>query len=203
MTAVVVDHLCCQMETTGMGVAFYYYDYRKSDSQQAADVLAALLRCLMRKRHSHAPEVQAIFRRCKEGVLRPTDDELSHMLHYVVQDYPAVYFVIDALDEADTAVSRSVLNELLNLQRQQVSLRLMATSRWNPEIELFFQDAAQLEIRVAADDLELYLYSQLWRLSRHVEANAHLQQVVVRGIVEAADGMWVASRRILPSHLKY
>jgi hypothetical protein len=65
----------------------------------------------------------------------------------------------------------------------------MLTFRPHVTITEEIAEAAILNIRADPSDLEHYVTMQLWRLSKHVTETAELRQKVVKGIVDAADGM--------------
>jgi hypothetical protein len=96
--------------------------------------------------------------------------------------------VIDALDECQEGTRRQFLAKLRDLQAVQ-DIRLMATSRFIPDIEDAFGEASRLEVRASGEDTKRFTDGQLYRLPACIQRNTTLQEMVQEHIANAVDGM--------------
>jgi hypothetical protein len=195
MAAIVVDHLWKTFQDgmtssgQGTGVVFLYCNYRRREEQGATNLLAALLKQLVTGRPSIS-EVRALYDTHTVRGTRPSLEDISRLLRSAIGTYSRVYIVIDALDECrnDDGTRRVLFSEIRHLQ-SLCDIRLMATSRFIPDIEQEFKGASKLEIRASDEDVGRYFDSQMFRLPDFVLRNTKLQQLIKEGIIEAADGM--------------
>jgi hypothetical protein len=190
VAAVAIDHLFGLVQQSSHGVAYVFCNY-KIQEQDASSMLAAILKQLMQTRPSIVEPVERLHEQHAGRGTRPTLTEISSALRDVLEHYPTVYVVVDALDECrDSNGTRGqFLAKLRDLQAGR-DLRLMATSRFIPEIMDSFEDAHWLEVRASQDDVKSFIAGQIYRLPRCIQHNIELQSLVEEKIVEAVDGMY-------------
>jgi hypothetical protein len=106
--------------------------------------------------------------------------------------YSTVYLVVDALDECTdrNGARKKFVNKLRELQAM-TPLRLLITSRFNPEIEKWFKSDLKLEIRASSNDVRRYVAGQVPRLPNCVQRNCELIQEIPDRIAEDVDGMFL------------
>jgi hypothetical protein len=111
----------------------------------------------------------------------------------VLAHYPTVYIVIDALDECrdSNGARRQFLAKLRDLQAGR-DIRIIATSRFIPEIMDAFRDALSLEVKASKEDVRRFVAGQICRLPKCIQTDLALQDMVQDKIVEAVDGMYVS-----------
>jgi hypothetical protein len=83
---------------------------------------------------------------------------------------------------------------LRELQRLPSNVQLLVTSRYNPNIERYFDDVPRLEILASDFDVKWYLESQILdqpRLASYVETDPSLKKAIIDTIVKLTNGMWV------------
>jgi hypothetical protein len=99
-----------------------------------------------------------------------------------------VFVILDGLDECTEATRTAVLSLLTQVQRDNVSLNVMATWRtgWAPAIPFqdLFQHVRRLEIYASHQDLQSYL-------THNLPFELTSQKDLIHNIVAAADGRYV------------
>jgi hypothetical protein len=158
------------------GVACLYCQYERQKDQTPHSLLAAALRKLYD--------------------LHDTDkthhsfDEISSVLTEVIQSFPQVFLVVDALDECSEKSCRELLSNLRDLQTKTAGMKLLATSRHAVNFPRNFGECDTLEIKANKSDVEAVLESQMGLLSACVTTdNAALRNKVNEEIAAAVDGM--------------
>ena len=71
-------------------------------------------------------------------------------------------------------------------------IRIIATSRFIPEIMDAFREAPRLEVRASKEDVRRFVAGQIYRLPKCIQQDLALQVMVQDKIVEAVDGMYVS-----------
>lgn len=190
VAAIAIDHLLKSTQSSSVGVAYVYCNYKAQEEQDASTMLAVLVKQLVQGRPSAAEPVERLHKQHADRGTKPSLDEIFGTLQEVVAKHATVYIVVDALDECqDRDGTRSWF--LVKLQELQVryDVRLMATSRLIPEIEAEFSTAAKLEIRASDEDVKQFVAGQTHRLPKCIQRDPSLQKVVQEKISERVDGM--------------
>jgi hypothetical protein len=172
-----------------VGIAILYCSYSMQEEQTKEKLVAALIRQLVKREQFESEKVHSIYEECKSAKRRPNLKELASMLQHVAGSFCKAFVIVDALDECVGMEWSPLVSELQGLQALCPALRLMLTFRPHVTIAEEMSEAAILNIRADPSDLEHYVLMQVWRLSKHVTETAELRQQVVKGIVDAADGM--------------
>ena len=186
IATIAIDHLQKSVQNSSHGVAYVYCNY-KDKEQDIASILAAIMKQLVQG-HSSAIEPAERLHQRHAGRGRPSLDEIYIALLDVLAYYPSVYIVVDALDECPYATRCLFLAKLRALKAVQ-DIRVMATSRFIPDIQDTFKDALNLEVRASNEDVERFVAGQIYKLPRCIQHDASLQEMVQAKIVEAVDGM--------------
>jgi hypothetical protein len=143
--------------------------------------------------------LKALYNRHKDKRTRPSFDETSEALHFVVADYSKTFITIDALDECPTSDGghKRILSEIFNLQTK-TGASLFATSRFIPEITKEFEGSVSLEIHASSEDVQKYLDGNMSPpLPSFVLRNPDLQKEIKTEIIRAVNGMYVLSHTII------
>ncbi|KAL5377140.1 hypothetical protein DPSP01_009953 [Paraphaeosphaeria sporulosa] len=202
VAALAIDHLLKSVQSSSVGIACVYYNYKAQEEQDTSSMLAAIVKQLVQSRPAMAEPVARLYKQHADRGTKPSLDEIFSALQEIVAKYSTVYIVIDALDECrDSDGTRSqVLARLKDLQVRQ-DIRLMATARFIPEIEAEFQKAAKLEIRASDRDVRRFVAGQMDRLPKCIQRDPALQKVVQEKILERVDGMFLLARLHIDSLL--
>lgn len=173
-----------------IGVAYLYCNYKRQEEQKFERLLASLLRQLLQGQESLPDDMKAVYNQHRIKGTELSTEEVARALYSVSSHFSQLFIVIDALDECRTDDrSRSrLLGEIFKLQAAY-NLNFLATSRFIPEITTVFAGKPSLEIRANKEDVMGYLRGHLEKLPSFVLRSAVLQDEIVIGVTEAADGM--------------
>jgi hypothetical protein len=140
IAAIAIDHLCKRSRSEDIGVAYLFCNYKAQLEQTSTALLAAVLKQLTRSRPDMPDAVAQMYKNHQKHKTRPSIDEILGALQPVCSGYPAVYLVIDALDECTNRDgARTKLIDKLRKLQAKTNVRLMFTSRYIPEIEEKFE----------------------------------------------------------------
>jgi Cdc6-like AAA superfamily ATPase len=188
IAATAIDHVLYTTQKSSLGVAYVYCNYKARGEQDVSSLLAAILKQLVQGRLSTVQHIEQLHQKHAGRGTKPSLDEIYSTLRDVLARYPTVYIVIDALDECQEGTRRQFLAKLRDLQAVQ-DIRLMATSRFVPDIEDAFGEASRLEVRASGEDIKRFTDGQLYRLPACIQRNTTLQEMVQEHIANAVDGM--------------
>ncbi|MCJ1470533.1 hypothetical protein MMC07_009179 [Pseudocyphellaria aurata] len=202
IAATVIDHLLTKVYSDTVGVAYVYCNYKRQVEQNAAELLAAILKQLVQARPSIAEPVQHLHEQHAGRGTKPSLEEIFGALRAVLANYSSAYIAVDALDECpdQDGTRRQFLAKLRDLQ-SGTDLRLFATSRFIPDIVGKFGAALMLEIRASDEDVRRFVTDQIHRLPRCIQRDDTLQNIVQEKIVQAVDGMFLLARLYVNSLL--
>jgi hypothetical protein len=203
ITSIVVKDLYTRFQNeASIGIAYLYCNFRRQQEQNPEDLLASLLKQLIQEEPSMPKSIKSLYKRHRDKRTRPSFDEISKALLFVVTDYSKAFIIIDALDEHQVSDRgrRKFLLEVFNLQAK-TRANLFATSRFIPEIEKQFQGCLYLEIRASDEDVQKYLDSHISRLPSFVIRSPYLQKEIKTEIIKAVDGMYGLSHTIITNEL--
>ncbi|KAK6525319.1 hypothetical protein TWF694_005462 [Orbilia ellipsospora] len=194
----VIDDLATRyLNRPEIGIAFIYFNYKRTDEQQIDKVLCALLKQLVQKQDSIPGCIKAMYNRHR-GQNKPSRGEILAMLHDVVALYTRVFFVLDAIDEYQLTDSgndgRLVFLDKLFEFYSKANINILATSRPSPDIitELTENGSARLEIRASDEDVKKYLKS-LIKMSGNASLKRH-QETIMAKICQLVDGMFLLAK---------
>ena len=195
VAAIAIDHLLKSVQSSSHGVAYVYCNYKAQEEQDTSRMLAAILKQLVQARLSLVEPVERLHKQHADRGTRPSPDEVFSALRDVLAHYSTVYIVVDALDECQDGdgTRRQFLAKLRDLQAGR-DVRLMATSRFIPEIVDWFNKGLKLEVQASKEDVKRFVASQICRLPKCIQRDPALQEIVHKKIVEAVDGMFLLAR---------
>jgi len=190
IAAIVIEHLK-KLQSSSVGVAYVYCNYKAQQEQDSTSLLAAILKQLVQARPSLVELVEQLLQQHVNRGTKPSSDEMFEALRSVLAIYSTVHVVIDALDECrdHDGTRRQFLSNLRNLQAE-TNLNLMATSRFIPDIVDEFSRAIMIKVRASDEDVKQFVAGQIYRLPHCIRRDSTLQELVQNKIVEAADGMY-------------
>ncbi|MCJ1471189.1 hypothetical protein MMC07_009837, partial [Pseudocyphellaria aurata] len=201
ITAIVIDHLSNIARSGAVGVAYVYCNYKSY--QNTVGLLAAILKQLVQARPSIAEPIERLHMQHAVRGTRPSLEDIFKALQSVLTKYSSVYVAVDALDECSgqDGTHRQFLAMLRDLQGGMKDLRLMATSRFIPDIVREFSAALKLEIRASDVDIKRFVAGQTYRLPQCIRRDDALQVIVQNKIVQSVDGMFLLARLHIDSLL--
>lgn len=170
-----------------VGITFLFCNFQLQHEETDEGTIAGILKQLLIKNAWLPKAVKDIHDASQKKGTRPSYGELCNALDSAISNYSKTFIVLDALDESDYAVRRT-LSKVMELQNRY-HIHLLATSRFIPEVTAKFEDCPHLEIRANSDDVEKYLQGHISQLPSFVVSSADLQKEVITGIAKAVDGM--------------
>jgi Cdc6-like AAA superfamily ATPase len=211
LTSIVIDHLqtaSLQIDSSlkssiqdeKIGLAFVYCDFMKRDQQKPVDILASLIRQLIRDQPSVPQVVKDLYEKYKKiSASSPSNHDIRHfseaLQHVISGNYTRVFIVIDALDECQD--TQTLLTEIFRVQGA-TEANIFATSRPKKEdIEKAFEGSLSLDISARDEDVKRYIDGRMSELKVLKEENmdlseeskAELKAEVRDKVSEAVDGM--------------
>jgi hypothetical protein len=188
IAAAAIDHVLNTTQDSTYGIAYVYCDFKAREEQDISSLLAAILKQLVQGRLSTVDHIGQLYQKHAGRGTKPSLDEIYNALRDVLAHYPAVYMVVDALDECQEGTRRQFLAKLRDLQALR-DIRLLATSRFIPDIEDAFTEAPRLEVRASREDVKRFVVGQAYRLPACIQRSPMLQEMVQEQIANAGDGM--------------
>jgi hypothetical protein len=166
IAAIAIDHLK-EVQSSTVGVAYVYFNYKAHEKQDIANLLAAILKQLVQARPSIAGPVELLHKHHADQGTKPSANEIFSALKSVVSKFLTIFVVVDALDEcADgDGTRRRFLSQLQALQAG-TDLRLMITSRFIFDIVAEFREALALEVRASDEDVKRFVAGQIYQLPK-------------------------------------
>ncbi|KAL6792575.1 hypothetical protein GGI42DRAFT_364041 [Trichoderma sp. SZMC 28013] len=126
-----------------------------------------------------------------------TSDECVEVLVQLVDEYPAVTFVLDALDEVDQEDRQELLDALTRILQESNSLvRVFISSRSNYDIAFYLKGTPNIYIEADdnAEDISTFIDTQLTSARLlHGKLTPSLREEITSTLQEGAKGMfrWV------------
>ncbi|KAK3371092.1 hypothetical protein B0T24DRAFT_500138, partial [Lasiosphaeria ovina] len=201
LTSIVIEHLTnCYRTDAGIGVAYFYCNFRRQYQQEVEHLLASLLKQLVQDLPEMPDNVKRLHGDHKSRRTRPSVKELSETLESVASRYSKLFLIVDALDESQPNEDGrgSVVSAIFHLQAA-CQANVFATSRFIPDITNRFAEAASREIRASPGDIQKYIEGYVGRLPSFVRRDEQLQREIATGIAEAVDGMFLLAQIYLRS----
>jgi hypothetical protein len=190
MATSVIDHLLVIAQDEIDAVAYIYCDCKNRTDQNSKRLFATILRQLVQSRNTVPASLLALYkdRQNRGGSL--THSEIINELRTLIKASRNTYLVIDALDECidEDKPHVKLLEDVCKLQCE-IALRVLATSRFVPDIQEKFDHAPLLEVKASDDDINNFVKERMADGPRCMRKDEELQKKVQDPIVKAAGGM--------------
>lgn len=178
-------------------VAYFYFDFNDQTKQDPNLMIRSLLSQLSQQCVKASVSLGALFTSCNNGRNPPSPDSLLHALQSLLQEFPHVYIILDALDECRNRKQLMTIVEKLSTG-QIPGLHLLCTSRREGDIETILshilEDQRILCIQNEAVDHDIRAYVKR-RLSddhsfRKWRNDAAVRQDIETALMGGAHGMY-------------
>ncbi|KAJ5056268.1 hypothetical protein J3E72DRAFT_388715 [Bipolaris maydis] len=188
-------------EHPGYAVAYFYFDFNDIQKQNAERMLRSLVVQLLQKSVDIPSSLDALFSSHDNGKRPPALDSLLKVARDLIEHFPQVYIVLDALDECN---QWSELMEMLETiaSWEIPNLHLIMTSRAEPDIKSTLtsfvdpQNSICLQSNIVDRDIQLYIRQRLsddkdlakWK------KDPDIQQEIETALTKGSKGMfrWAA-----------
>ncbi|KAK4611479.1 Vegetative incompatibility protein HET-E-1 [Fulvia fulva] len=187
----VEDSLACCRGRPYFGYAVFYFSFSDESKQDYLAFLTSLLEQLGQREPG-----LGVLRMLSVHAIR-TQDWLEDTLRRCIASYQQVFLHVDALDECSRAdkVREHVLVGLETLVATAPNIRVLVTSRAEPDIREYLQrfDTVSIEATTADQDIRLYVSERLSRHSRLSLLPLQTRNLVEDTLTQKANGMfrWV------------
>ncbi|KAI9731134.1 MAG: hypothetical protein M1834_005327 [Cirrosporium novae-zelandiae] len=177
-------------ETENIGVSFLYCNFKRQNEQTIDDLVAALIKQLIQEQPLVPGCVKNLYDTHHDRKTRPSLSELLKTLGLVIDTYPTVFIIVDALDEC-SIIDRIRVDFLDNILKLQLhgDIRLLLTSRFVPDITEKLETKPTLEVKASDADVRKYVRAYLPKLGKCVLNSVDLQEKIISTIIEAVEGM--------------
>lgn len=174
----------------GVGIAYVFCNFKRTAEQTVEGLLSSLLKQLSERKPSLPKEVEFLYNTHKTKRTRPSIHELSENLQSVIDAYSKVYLVIDALDECQISndTRDKFLSVLFRIQSKTYT-NILATSRFNLDVQDRFGQSVVLEIRASEDDIQRYISENMVHLPPFIQKSPQLEEAIQTDISNAVCGM--------------
>ena len=190
LASIVINFLWNKVRTDDVGVAYIYCDYLKYREQTPLHLAGSLLKQLADQQNPISESIKDYYDGHKCSNTDPSPEGAFEVLKAECDNWSRIFIIIDALDECSEKDStrKTVINGLRSLQGSKV-VNILVTLRPIPSILCDLKVSERLDIRANSEDIQRYLVGQMERFDKHVLAGTALQEKIISGIVNAADGM--------------
>ncbi|KAF3275192.1 hypothetical protein TWF970_006914 [Orbilia oligospora] len=199
LTSVVIDQLSRLFgKTPAVGIAWIYFNYTLKSEQTTYNILASVLKQLVRRQRSLPEELKQLYEEDKNNIgMRPSVDQICKALKSVVTLYSRVFVIIDALDECQMQSPDYCRGKLISTifdLHAECGVNILATSRHIKEIVEQFteQGSTTLEVHADDEDLRMYLDGRIDQTKRKM-LREH-RGAIKDEIVKAVQGMFLLAR---------
>ncbi|KAL8375650.1 hypothetical protein RB595_006978 [Gaeumannomyces hyphopodioides] len=181
-------------------VAFFFCDYRDSETLEVVNILGALVSQLARQGDAAYQLLETYYSELHPATSlpkRPSVDGLKSLLAEMAALYGSTYVIVDGLDECEKQL-RSVVQALLPEAGNQQSMSVAILSRDEPDIRRTIGDRfVELEILAHSEDLAHYVAAQIaerLQAGRLRFNDPLLKHETGQALIKGAGGMfrWVA-----------
>jgi len=183
-------------------MAYFYFDFRDNQKQHRRGLLSSLLSQLSAKSDPCYHTLSQLYSAHAGGTRQPSDDALLKCLIEMleVQGQPAMYIIIDALDECPNisgmpTAREKMLESLENLVGSQLSsVHICVSSRPEFDIRTSLEPLAPFHVSLddetgQKEDILRYIKSAVHSDRKMRNWSAEDKQLVISTLSDKADGM--------------
>ena len=194
LTATIIEEIATRTQQKGLGLAYFFCDYRDPATHDPRSILASLAGQLAAQDEECYAIAQAFFEEdnASDGTAgSPSVDKLCKSLHSMLTSLEDAYIVVDALDECvDRSPVLEVLHNLNDFENDCV--KTLFTGREELDIQTALHDYEKLSIAANSLDLRLYVDSEITVRFKNGTLRIRdpaLQEEIRERLVQKADGM--------------
>ncbi|KAG6354207.1 hypothetical protein INS49_004811 [Diaporthe citri] len=187
-----------QTQSPSTAVAFFFCDYKYSESQKPINILATLAVQLAKQANVAFETLESYYEELHphNRIAKPPETKrMIEVVQSMINHYDRVYLAVDGLDECGQNVSEAIQTLKQLTQGSEANMALF--SRKEHDIIEELSDSPHIEIAAHTEDLELYVLAQMAsrkRLGNLAVKNPELHEHIRRTLIGGANGMfrWVA-----------
>jgi len=165
-STVIEDLLRFRDNDPGKVVAYFFFDFNDAQKQNPELMLRSII-CQLSNRCVKIPEsLDSLYYSCNKGGQQPSQGSLEETMKQMIQEFPQVYIVLDALDEcSDRTELTDILETIAGWHLD--NLHFLVTSRRERDIESSLetfinqQNMINLETTLMNEDIQKYIQHRL------------------------------------------
>jgi hypothetical protein len=180
---------------SGKVVAYFYFDFNDVQKQNPELMLCSLICQLSQQCIKIPASLDTLFSSCDSGQRQPSIHELVEVMQQMIQDFPHVYIVLDALDECSERTELTDILETIAAWRLK-NLHVLVTSRRERDIESSLetfidqQNVICLQSELVDRDIQKYVQQRLSDDKKLGKWGEDLRQEIEAALVKGAHGMY-------------
>lgn len=194
-------------ESDSRCLAFFFFDYNRPESDNAAAALKNLIWLLIAKQPSLSSYLAKKFSSTGRNHFDSPNDflALSATFYDMIQDENLLetYFVVDALDECSSDKERPGLDDLLLLittsMKMSKNIRWLVSSNYSESVELAFKEDGCLHLALGSDfqgsrvAIDNYIRFKISELALVKSYDEELETSIAEALCERSPGnyLWV------------
>ncbi|KAJ7798407.1 hypothetical protein B0H14DRAFT_2388719, partial [Mycena olivaceomarginata] len=189
LTSIVVDKLRTNLPNENTAVAVLYLDHKATTETHSPTNLLAAIWQQLAITNPIPTHVEELYNNHSARGTRLSLEEIYSVLNSALQEFSAVFIIVDALDEYP---EKQRLTLLRHLWRLGPAVGLMLTSRPHINIDHASSNLEIVDVRAIEQDIRRYVEAQIEessRLSMHIKNSSTLRELIEERIVKRSDGM--------------
>jgi hypothetical protein len=144
-----VDCLVKDKRTQGIGLAYFYFDFRSEERRKASGMIRSVIAQLSRQATTFPPEAIEMYDNYKGRRSQPTMEELLEILVEIsARNFLRVYILIDAVDECN---ERDILLPILQKLIVSGTASMLLSSRRERDITETMATLNPISVSIDAD----------------------------------------------------
>ncbi|OAG39602.1 hypothetical protein AYO21_06246 [Fonsecaea monophora] len=186
------------------GLVFFYNSFRRTATQSCHHIVSSMVRQLYLQKPTKNNAVDSVYEEQHKHMApaAPSLEEMCAIFEKLLSGFSLVTFVMDALDEckgpegSDERPWKYILSFIFGLQeklKSQVAIKVLATSRPDPEINGVFPKDGRLTIHARNDDLGKFCDSLIPKI-RCIAQKTDLHPKIKDAICDSAGGMFLLAK---------
>jgi hypothetical protein len=182
----------------GKVVAYFYFDFNDTQKQSPELMVRSLVSQISQQCVKIPTTLETLFSSCENRQRQPSLDGLLEVMHYMIQEFPEIYIVLDALDECTNRTElMTILERIIGLKLK--GSHLLVTSRKERDIESSLetivdtQNVICLQSELVDRDISTYIRQRLSddkSLSKW-QKDPDIRHEIEMALVKGAQGMCV------------
>ncbi|KAK1836349.1 ankyrin repeat-containing domain protein [Podospora conica] len=197
----IINQIHQDLQSEDVGLAYFYCDYKDSQKQDPAKLLATVLVSLAQQSQGVFDNLQAFFLEQSAGLPTYTadfDTLVENFPKFVQGQFRIIFMIVDAMDETNPSSWDDLAHGLRSLHDQCSELKILVTSRNELPISRAFHDLPRTSIEQSdvVSDIRNFIRAELSNriAERKLKLrNPELQDAIRESLAEGSRGMfqWV------------
>ncbi|KAI5836988.1 hypothetical protein DFP73DRAFT_569872 [Morchella snyderi] len=178
-------------ESSQMGIAFVYFNYKDQKEQEPSWIFRNILRQLLTRRATIPEKSKALYKRYSRGCRGPNLDELKQAIVECACEFRCTWLLFDALDECTDNHRDDIVSALQSFNNIQSPVQIFFTCR--PHTVDLQQNCNMgvIDLTAREKDIETVVLSRMKKSIRwsKVLPDSTVEKIV-KAVVKRSDGMF-------------